>query len=299
MESMGKSYLVFIADGLYFLLPLAEVEQIRDGSREEGREYIDFSGVIGGSACIEKGGYKYIILLKKRQVEGDAGRRKEDSVENIPEETGILVESIFGIIEIEALQEFTLKSPVINSRNRFLKSVVKIQAEEVEAFAYLLDVGSLFELAQEDYCEENETEKEDCKENWLSGTDVKETVGDSYISLLLDSRTLYIDKDEVIAVVMRPEIKSVPRASRGVLGISFYKGDIVVYYNPLDNGADNQTEKQDEKMQCGLSCGVIIKTYGGKLAGIAGDKIEEADVNIEDKEAVVSLWNGIWEKKCD
>lgn len=313
MENIDSSYLVFKADEIFYLLSLSCVERIMDASRVKELSFADFLQTVGGNAYNGDVGHRYCIRLKTDKGRGEniqenedqnsADRETTDCCEGRTEKTGILVDHIDGIVESDQLVIVPLTKSVINRRNCFLKAGVRIKTDQEERWGYLLDAGLLKERIQEqdmDFAgqvsERGEKDKpgqmiqaaEECRPSAEAETA-------QFLTLKRGGRTIYIDRELTVAVVMRPEILKVPMSPRNILGISFYEGELVVYYDQSpESGEETGVSGNGE-----FACSVIFRTESGQLAGMAGDSLGEGADEAEVKVSVLSLGNGIWEKKSD
>lgn len=104
----------------------------------------------------------------------------------------------------------------------------------------------------------------------------------SYIMVKTGKKELYIEKEAMKAVVMKPKIYKVPDAAENIDGISWFEGRIVVYY------------KMDESQHADF--GVILESDKSMLNGIAGESADEEEA---DKDMLISVMPGVWEKKSD
>lgn len=292
MDSLERSYLAFHSAGIVYLVPLSQVERIVDKSRETDISFVDFTQITDGNKREKKAEFQYGILLNFQKSE-------EESVE----EAGIAVEHIEGILEIEEQEEFPLSKPVLNDQNEYLRAAVRIYEGEDEILAFLLDLSKLrkalmgqVQQTDSNHSQGAEDEMEpDCLECWGMRIQGSKTEDPQYITLLRDGQTVYIDRDAVTAVVMRPAIQRVPGTSRSIQGISFYEKKLVVYYNPFVK----EEKEEGLKGQIQSACGVIFRTKDGKFAGLSGEATGEAAFSLEDADDVMSLGNGVWVKKRD
>ncbi len=309
MDGLDRSYLAFHSAGIVYLISLSEVERIVDESRETELSFVDFTQIADGRKREKKTGFQYGILLNSQ--------KNEESIA-IP---GIIVEDIEGILEIEEPEEISLSEPVLSCHNQYLKAAVRVHRGESEILAFLLDPDRLREAALKQAqlsAEEGDLPdgQEECRSStaganhsqaavhemeigsrkgWSVNIQEAGTEEPQYITLLRGGQTIYIDRDAVTAVVMRPVVQRVPGAGRGVQGISLYGKEMVVYYNPFVNEeGEDGAEGQEQSV-----CGVILRTGNGKLAGLAGEATGEAVFSIEDADEVMSLGNGVWVKKRD
>jgi hypothetical protein len=100
----------------------------------------------------------------------------------------------------------------------------------------------------------------------------------TYITAKTQDGYLYIDKEQVKAVVALPDIRKVPHTDDSVLGVSVYDEKLVVYY---------PTGSRMPPL-----CGIILKD--GRA--LAADEAGEEDADTQD---LVSVMPGVWEKKID
>ena len=288
MVSLNRSYLAFKSDGIYYLLPLEEVEQIVDGSLETEQEFIEFSHITGTAQSGGNAGYQYGILLHFRQ----------DATSGTALSFGILTEEIEGILKEAESEEFMLDKPVINCQNRYIKAVCRIRTEEREYTGFLLDAAQLFKVVRQD-CDKEEKHRErkdshSCREEKARGN---ERDGESlqFITLERDGELLYVDKSVVEAVIMKPEILKIPGIDSRILGISFYERELVTYYDQLEEEKGPDWLRQ----RTVYACGVLFRTREGNLAGLAGDSTGETAFSTVDLENVISMGSGIWVRKRD
>ncbi|MBU3874254.1 hypothetical protein HGO97_000275 [Faecalicatena sp. AGMB00832] len=322
MDSLDRSYLAFRSDRILYLLPLNEVERIVDGRLETEGIFVDFSELTGREKRDRKMRYQYGVLFHSGSDDVKAA-----------ECPGILVEEIEGILENGKLEEFTLKSPVRNCQNNFIKAAARIRTEEFESVGYILDIRQLsnrFLEQREKEEKSSQDEERSIKEAEIgtepNGTVDQERTGHSHkirihneangpcsmdlpeesvydskgtllqtIILEREDQVLYAEKTMVTAVVMRPEIWKVPGESSRGLGISFYEGDLVIYYDQFEE--EKGIEQSQERME--FACGIIFRTEEGNLAGLAGDSTGEKEFSQEDMDDIVSVGSGIWVRRSD
>lgn len=285
MEKMDSSYLVFEVDAVFYLLTLSCVERIMDADQVTELSFVDFLHTAGGHTDRGNTVHRYCILLKVDDIQSTC----PDDFCIDREAAGILASRIDGIVESSHLREFPLTEPVINSQNHFLKSVVKIQLADGERWGYMLDAKLLKKAAEMD------TPIQAAEEQ---GTEVWKTRAEEaaqYLTMEREGQTVYIDRDKIVAVVMRPRILRVPLASDRVMGISFYEEELVVYYG-------QSVERDKECLPEGVrsfACGIIFRTEQGHLAGIAGDSTGEASAGKELTDSIQPLGDGVWGKRSD
>lgn len=312
MKNLEKSYLAFRSEGIFYLLRLEEVAQIIDGSQISEGEFVDFFRITGGEErdiCAE---HRYGILFNDQQ----------DMTESFPK-AGILVEEMEGIINAEEAEEFLLSQPLINCHNQYIRALVRLNVDRKEYVGYLLNTSQLKNtlIKPEEPDHENEDGNTGQEKNRILGQTVQlnrkryaglekglysagisismeRDLDDAvlpYMTLVRGGAILYIEKSVVMAVVMAPEIYKIPEADRWVQGVSFYEGQLVVYYDQLEEvkGAGWLRRKVSP------ACGVIFRTSAGSLAGFIGDAMGETVFSAAEASDLVSMGNGIWVKKRD
>lgn len=285
MEKMDSSYLVFEVDAVFYLLTLSCVERIMDADQVTELSFVDFLHTAGGHTDSGNTVHRYCILLKADDIQSTC----PDDFCIDREAAGILASRIDGIVESSYLREFLLTEPVINSQNHFLKSVAKIQLADGERWGYMLDAKLLTKAAEMD------TPIQAAEEQ---GTEVWKTPAEEaaqYLILEREGQTVYIDRDKIVAVVMRPQILRVPLASDRVMGISFYEEELVVYYG---QSVESDKECLPEGAR-GFACGIIFRTEQGHLAGMAGDSTGEASAGTGLTDSILPLGDGVWGKRSD
>ncbi len=293
-----------------------------DGNLETEDMFVDFSRLTAREKRDKGTGYQYGVLFHSEL----------DDVKAV-QCPGILVEEMEGILGSGELEEFTLGSPVKNCQNDFIKAAARVHTEECESVGFILDIRQLSKRIFER--SEKEEKRIQGKERFMEDEDVgiktkgtseqsvlyrhhkirihneangphstelqEESVYDSKETLLQtiilerEDQVLYADKNMIIAVVMRPEIWKVPGESSRGLGISFYEGDLVIYYDQFEE--EKGSEQSQERME--FACGIIFRTEEGNLAGLAGDSTGEMEFSQEDMDDIVSMGSGIWVRRCD
>ena len=103
-----------------------------------------------------------------------------------------------------------------------------------------------------------------------------------YITAKTGAGLLYIDRNLLKAIIIKPGIQKVPEASSDILGVSFFEKQLVVYYN-----LGGRTES---------ACGIILDSGEKILTGIAAESAGEEE---EDPQLLTPVMPGIWEKKID
>ena len=119
MEGLDNMYLMFTADGLRFLMPLARVQRVEEQKADPGElPVLKFAELIAGHEAGSE--QRYIILT-----------------ESGGEQFGILVEEVLGICAVEADQIRALPRAVRTEANSYLGAVVPV--EKSGTMAYILD----------------------------------------------------------------------------------------------------------------------------------------------------------------
>lgn len=107
-----------------------------------------------------------------------------------------------------------------------------------------------------------------------------------YIEIICGPHTLYIDEEELEAIIENPSVHRVPGQPSEVAGISYYREKLVVYYYPLE------WEKAPYKA---YRCGIIMRSKNG-YRGILSDEVGEGRDVPEELEQIMQ---GVWVKRCD
>lgn len=96
-------------------------------------------------------------------------------------------------------------------------------------------------------------------------------------------RILYIEKEKTETLYLNPKIWKVPGAGEEILGISVYKGRLVVYYRL---GSERNAK-----------CGILMKPEGDVTLGAAAEELAgEEEIDLEE---LTEVKPGIWERKSD
>lgn len=107
-----------------------------------------------------------------------------------------------------------------------------------------------------------------------------------YIAAKAGGQVIYIEKERIEAIVMKPEILRVPEAPEGILGIAVYGHELVAY---RDFGTGRE-----------VSCGILVRDGEGRLQGVAAQTVGEEELSAGEAEAAgLSAVNGVWEKSSD
>lgn len=107
-----------------------------------------------------------------------------------------------------------------------------------------------------------------------------------YIEIISGPQTLYIDEEELEAIIENPSVHRVPGQPQEIAGISYYMGELVVYYNPFEmHGTAQQVYR----------CGIILRGGTG-YRGILSDTVGEGTNNEQELEQIIK---GVWVKKHD
>ena len=128
MDDVDNSYLLFVSDGLFFLLPVCCLDRVMDEEKpEEEAEAAEcniLAGALGGN-----GKRRYRILLHKEASE---------------EKLLLPADDIIDLREINDEQILELTEPVLNERNRYLIAVAVTETQEGRRIpAYILDPACL------------------------------------------------------------------------------------------------------------------------------------------------------------
>ena len=128
MDDVDNSYLLFVSDGLFFLLPVCCLDRVMDAEKpEEEAEAAEcniLAGALGGN-----GKRRYRILLHKEASE---------------EKLLLPADDIIDLREINDEQILELTEPVLNERNRYLIAVAVTETQEGRRIpAYILDPACL------------------------------------------------------------------------------------------------------------------------------------------------------------
>lgn len=263
MESFEKLQLLFIEDEFYYLLPVSAVDKISDGRRDpEDMTIINLAGLTGDGVSKYSEKDTYIIELKENN-----------------EGFGLSVKEILGLREIEPENQVLLEEPILNICNRFLKSAVWMEEEQI--WAYLLD-SHQFNSTLQKYDETLIEER--LQLSLTEDTDLQET---EYIVIEYGGRQFYVEKSKIAGIVTRPRIQRIPQQSEDIMGISRYEEQLIVYVNLI---------RQDRSGQGGYDCGIIMRAESGMLIGAVGNILGEYKGFLQER---LALADGIWEKKCD
>ena len=105
-----------------------------------------------------------------------------------------------------------------------------------------------------------------------------------HIVIKTDEEAVYILPEDVGAIIREPDIWEIPEGDREILGISPYKGSLVIYYR-LGKREDSQ-------------CGIILRKRreDGMLYGIAASNAGIEEIS---EELLEEIQPGVWVKKRD
>lgn len=96
-------------------------------------------------------------------------------------------------------------------------------------------------------------------------------------------RIIYVEKERIKEIILRPEIQQVPGAPGHVSGIIIY-GDMALAVFRLGNDG-------------AAKCAIVMHTPdAGRLWGITGEPDGE---EAQDEQNLTEIMPGIWEKCCD
>lgn len=129
MDDTDNSYLLFVSDGFFFLLPISCLDRVTDAEGlEEDPETAECTmpaGAAGGS-----GTQRYRILFHR---------------ENMEEKLVLPADDIIDLREIKDEQFLELTEPVLNARNRYLLAAAITELDEERRIpAYILDPAGLY-----------------------------------------------------------------------------------------------------------------------------------------------------------
>ena len=127
MDDLSNSYLLFLSDGLFFLLPIQVLEQVVDAGMPEEEPIAVCTALLGQTGSLNA--YKYRIWFQRGTEEG---------------RMALPADEILGLVDIAKGQFMELPGQVRSAGNGYLEAAAETETEEGrKVLAYLLNPNRL------------------------------------------------------------------------------------------------------------------------------------------------------------
>lgn len=127
MDDLSNSYLLFLSDGLFFLLPIQGLERVVDAGVPEEEAVAECTALLGQTGSLKE--YRYRILFHRESEE---------------ERMALPADEILGLVDIAQEQLMELPAQVRSAGNGYLQAAAEMETEDGrKVLAYLLNPAFL------------------------------------------------------------------------------------------------------------------------------------------------------------